>query len=91
MTFASILILVLIAAILLSLLFVFFHIFIYLIPVALIAALIIWLIGKFSKNKTKDNILSSRINFEDFSNSGPKSNSRKRARNVKVKDVDDKK
>ena len=55
MGFVTILILVLAALVILSILFSIFKFFIGLLPVAIIVALIIWLLAKFSGNK-KDKI-----------------------------------
>ena len=95
MSFSGILILVLAAVIILALLFVFFHVFIALLPVALIAVVIIWLIYRFTGKKNNANILDkendyNRDWFSGFNNSN-QSEPRKKARNVQVKDVDDKK
>ena len=51
MGFVTILILVLAALVILSILFSIFKFFIGLLPVAIIVALIIWLLAKFSSNK----------------------------------------
>lgn len=51
MGFVTILILVLAALVILSILFSIFKFFIGLLPVAIIVALIIWLLAKFSGNK----------------------------------------
>ena len=56
MGFVTILILVLAALVILSILFSIFKFFIGLLPVAIIVALIIWLLAKFSGNK-KDCLL----------------------------------
>lgn len=86
MGFVTILILVLIALIVLSILFAVFKFFIGLLPIALIVALIIWLITRFSSNNTES--------LGDFNTDGevkhPSSNTppRKKARNVSVKDVE---
>ncbi len=88
MSFVNIAILVLAAAFLLALLFVFFHIFVALLPIMIIAAIIIWLIYWFTGRKNKNNIPSSGNEFEQFRyNSG--SRPHKKARNVTTKDVDD--
>lgn len=86
-TFTSILILVLVAAIILAVLFVFFHIFIALIPVALVLAGVIWLINRFSKNKNNDNMPNSETAFKRQNN---ETSGHKKARNVTVKDINDK-
>lgn len=96
MTFGGILILVLAAVIILALLFVFFHVFIALLPVALITAIIIWLIYRFTAKKNNANILNKENDyntdwFSDFDSNANQSEPRKKARNVKVKDIDDKK
>lgn len=95
MSFSGILILVLAAVIILALLFVFFHVFIALLPVALIAVVIIWLIYRFTGKENNANILDKENDynkdwFSGFNNSN-KSEPRKKARNVQVKDIDDKK
>lgn len=88
MSISGIIALVLAAVVILTLLFVFFHIFILLLPVALIAILIIWLIYWFTGRKNKKNMPSSNYNFESF-NFGSEEHTRKKARNVTTKDVDD--
>ena len=89
MSFTAIIALVLVALVLLSLLFIFFKVFFALLPVALIAIVIIWLFYKFTGRKN-DNMPSSGNYYDYFrSNSRPdNSRPRKRARNVKTKDVD---
>lgn len=85
MGFVTILILVLAALVILSILFSIFKFFIGLLPVAIIVALIIWLLAKFSGNK--------RYRKTDSHNPvQPSTNNqkRKKARNVSVKDVEDK-
>lgn len=86
MGFVTILILVLAALVILSILFSIFRFFIGLLPAALIVALIIWLIAKFSGNKKDPN------NSEVHNPVQPTTNNqkRKKARNVSVKDVEDK-
>lgn len=83
MGFVTILILVLAALVILSILFSVFKFFIGLLPAALIVALIIWLIAKFSGNSTDSGI----HNPVQPTNNNQK---RKKARNVSVKDVEDK-
>lgn len=90
MSFTGILILVLVAAILLVILFTFFHILIPLIPIAIIVAVVIWLINRFS-GKSKDNVPSSNNDFSWFDNQNETHSGRKKARNVTTKDVDDNK
>lgn len=89
MTFSSLLLLVLIAVIVLSLLFVFFHVFIILLPVALVAFMVIWLIYHFSGRKNNHSLSSNdwfnQSSFYRDINERP----RKKARNVKTKDVND--
>ena len=63
-----------------------FKFFIGLLPVALIVALIIWLIAKFSGNK-KDSTDSDIHNPVQPTSNNQK---RKKARDVSVKDVEDK-
>lgn len=96
MSFSGILILVLVAVIILALLFVFFHVFIALLPVALIAVVIIWLIYRFTGKKNNANILDKENDyntdwFSGFNNNSNQNEPRKKARNVQVKDIDDKK
>lgn len=83
MTFISILFLVLIAAILLAILFTFFHILIGLIPIAFVVAIVIWLINRFSKNNKSEQLTNDQYFYYR-----KESNGRKRARNVKTKDID---
>ena len=84
MTFTSILILVLVAAVILAVMFASFHIFIALIPVVLILAILIWIINRFSNKKNNDNMPSDESAFR-YSSKG-----HKKARNVSVKDIKDK-
>ena len=86
MGFVTILILVLAALVILSILFSIFKFFIGLLPVAIIVALIIWLLAKFSGNK-KDTEKPDSYNPVQPSTNNQK---RKKARNVSVKDVEDK-
>ena len=86
MGFVTILILVLAALVILSILFSIFKFFIGLLPVAIIVALIIWLLAKFSGNK-KDTEKTDSHNPVQTSTNNQK---RKKARNVSVKDVEDK-
>lgn len=83
MSLAGIIVLVLVAAIILSILFSLFHVFVALLPVAIIAIVIIWLVVKISSKKNGNAPSSNNVN--SFTNS---SNGRKKARNVKTKDVD---
>lgn len=88
MGFVTILILVLAALVILSILFSIFKFFIGLLPVAIIVALIIWLLAKFSSNKKDtDTKKTNRHNPVQRSTNNQK---RKKARNVSVKDVEDK-
>lgn len=86
MGFVTILILVFVALVILSILFSVFKFFIGLLPAALIVALIIWLIAKFSGSK-KDTTTSDVHNPVKPTTNNQK---RKKARNVSVKDVEDK-
>lgn len=89
MSFLSIVMLVLIALILLSLLFVFFKALFLLLPVAIIAVVIIWLVYWFAGKKNKDNMPSSGFNYDWFkSKNSTETSTRKKARNVTTKDVD---
>lgn len=87
MSLMGIIILVLVATIILSILFSLFHVFVALLPVAIIAVVIIWLLVKISAkrngNEKSDVGISNPYMKSDTSNKG-----RKKARNVKVKDVD---
>ena len=74
------------ALVILSILFSVFKFFIGLLPAALIVALIIWLIAKFSGNK-KDSTDSGIHNPVQPTSNNQK---RKKARDVSVKDVEDK-
>ena len=74
------------ALVILSILFSVFKFFIGLLPAALIVALIIWLIAKFSGNK-KDSTDSGIHNPAQPTSNNQK---RKKARDVSVKDVEDK-
>lgn len=87
MSFLGIVTLVLVALIILSLLFVFFKAFILLLPVALIAIGVMWLVLWISGKRNKNRVPASRTYF-DCSEPEPK-NTRKRARNVTIKDIDD--
>lgn len=86
--FLGIVVLVLTAMIILSLLFVFFKAFLLLLPVALIAIGIIWLVYWLNKRKNK-NTMTSAADFTWFKqeDSSPGS-SRKPARDVTTKDID---
>ena len=86
MGFVTILILVLAALVILSILFSIFKFFIGLLPVAITDALIMWLLAKFSGNK-KDTEKTDSHNPVQPSTNNQK---RKKARNVSVKDVEDK-
>ena len=77
---------VLAAKVILSILFSIFKYFIGLLPVAIIVALIIWLLAKFSGNK-KDTEKTDSYNPVQPSTNNQK---RKKARNDAVKDVEDK-
>ena len=90
MSFLGIVTLVLLALIILSLLFVFVKAFILLLPVALIAIAIIWLIG-FTERKNKNNMPSSGNYYDWFKNvnsTQSQSRPRKQAKNVTTKDID---
>lgn len=90
MTFMQIIVLVLVAVLILTILFALFHIFIALLPVGIVAAVIIWVMYLFTKKKNKDNMPSSG-NFSDpfkQEDESERSSKRKKARNVKTKDVD---
>ena len=83
MTFMQIIVLVLVAVLILTIL-------IALLPVGIVAALIIWVMYLFTKKKNKDNMPSSG-NFSDpfkQEDESERSSKRKKARNVKTKDVD---
>lgn len=84
MTFTSILTLVVVATIILALLFVFFHILVALLPLAIIAILVLWLVNKFSGKKSQE-VSSSTVFYRE---SGADNPPRKKARNVTTKDVD---
>ncbi|MBW8013269.1 hypothetical protein E0712_01765 [Lactobacillus helveticus] len=89
MSFLGIVTLVLIALIILSLLFVFFKAFILLLPVALIAIAVIWLIGWFTGRK--NNMPSSGNYYDWFKNvnsTQSQTRARKKAKNVTTKDID---
>lgn len=88
MGFVTILILVLAALVILSILFSIFKFFIGLLPVAIIVALIIWLLAKFSSNK-KDTDTKKTNRYKPVQQS-TNNQKRKKARNVSVKDVEDK-
>lgn len=91
MSFLGIVTLVLIALIILSLLFVFFKAFILLLPVALIAIAVIWLIGWFTGRQNKNNMPSSGNYYDWFKNvNSTQSQTRalKKAKNVTTKDID---
>ncbi|WP_308557929.1 hypothetical protein [uncultured Lactobacillus sp.] len=90
MSFLGIVTLVLVALIILSLLFVLFKAFILLLPVALIAIGIIWLIFWISGKRNKNKVPASGAYFDWFKTSETtQKTTRKRARNVTVKDIDD--
>lgn len=80
MSLTGIIVLVLVAVIILSILFALFHIFVALLPVALIAIGIIWLLVKLSAKKGGNMPASNNSNYN---HSG-----RKKARNVTTKDID---
>lgn len=91
MSFLGIVTLVLIALIILSLLLVFFKAFILLLPVALIAIAVIWLIGWFTGRKNKNNMPSSSNYYDWFKNvnsTQSQTRARKKAKNVTTKDID---
>lgn len=90
MSFLGIVTLVLVALIILSLLFVFFKAFILLLPVALIAIGIIWLVFWISGKRNKNRVPASDSSFDWFkANEATQKNTRKQARNVTVKDIND--
>lgn len=84
MTISSIILVVVVATILLALLFVFFHVLVALLPLAIIAIAILWLVNRFSSKKDQG-ISNSTIFFDGQEADRPK---RKKARNVTTKDVD---
>lgn len=88
MSFLGIVTLVLVAVIILSLLFVLFKAFILLLPVALIAIAIIWLIYWIAAKRNKADMPSSSIYFDWFKASSTRTQNRKHARNVTTKDID---
>lgn len=91
MSFLGIVTLVLIALIILSLLFVFFKAFALLLPVALIAIAVIWLIGWFTRKKNKNNMPNGGTYYDWFQNSNSvesHTRPRKQAKNVTTKDID---
>ena len=88
MGFVTILILVLAALVILSILFSIFKFFIGLLPVAIIVALIIWLLAKFSSNKEDTD--TKKTNRHKPVQRSTNNQKRKKARNVSVKDVEDK-
>lgn len=87
MSIVGILTLVMIAAVVVSILFVVFKMFFALLPAIVVVFLVIWLIGKFSNDKGKD---EEPANFYAQPGDGPE---RKKAENFKVtfEDDDDKK
>jgi fatty acid desaturase len=91
MSFTSICLLVLVALIILCLLFVFFNVFFALLPVALIAILLLWLIYHFSQ-KRHGHDEQATVFWQKPRNEPSSSSSRKRkpARDVTTKDVDKK-
>lgn len=92
MSLSGIFFLVLAGLVLLALLFVFFRIFLFLLPVALVALLILWGIGWLAAKKGHSFSLSAWWPFfgdKDFAADGQSHLKRKRARHVKVKDIKD--
>ncbi|MDF7683711.1 hypothetical protein PT287_09395 [Lactobacillus sp. ESL0679] len=88
MSFWGIVGLVLGAAIILIMLFAFFHILFMLLPAIIVIAVIIWLINHFTKNDDYEHTPSSSSgNWTNWQNSSVKPK-RKKARDVKTKDVD---
>lgn len=87
MSLVGIIVLVLVAVIILSILFSLFHIFVALLPVAVIAVIIIWLLFKFSAKKSGNTMASGSFS-NPFKETNTPKNGRKKARNVKTKDVD---
>ena len=68
----------------------FFKAFILLLPVALIAIGVMWLVLWISGKRNKNRVPASRTYFDWFKASEPEpKNTRKRARNVTIKDIDD--
>lgn len=88
MSLGEIIGLVLMAVVILALLFIFFHVFIALLPVAVIAVLVIWLIYWFTNRKNKSEMPSNGSDFT-FNINGEQRRPHKKARNVTTKDVDD--
>ena len=90
MSFLGIVTLVLIALIILSLLFVFFKAFILLLPVALIAIGIMWLVFWISGKRNKNRVPTSGTYYDWFrAGESTQKSTRERARNVTVKDIKD--
>ncbi|WEV71382.1 hypothetical protein OZY43_02985 [Lactobacillus sp. ESL0785] len=89
MSFWGIVGLVLLAVIALSMLFAFFHIFFMLLPAIIVIALVIWLINHFTKKDDIPNTPSSgSSSWYDWRSDNNTQTKRKKARNVKTKDVD---
>lgn len=88
MSFLGIVTLILVAVIILSLLFVFFKAFLLLLPVALIAVAIIWLVYWIAGKRNKADMPSSSTYFDWFKTSSTQTEGRKHARNVTTKDID---
>ncbi|WEV39136.1 hypothetical protein OZX58_02550 [Lactobacillus sp. ESL0680] len=88
MSFWGIVGLVLGAAIILILLFAFFHILFMLLPAIIVIALIIWLINHFTKNDDNENKPSGTSSNWTGWRDNQNQTKRKKARNVKTKDVD---
>lgn len=86
MSLSSVFFLVLGAVLILALLFVFFRILLFLLPVALIAFLILYLLVKYT-NRGRDKNDYSLFHLKSAATA--KSSGRKKARHVKVKDVKD--
>ena len=92
MSFISIFILVLIAAIILAILYAFFHMLIVFIPVIFIVAIGIWIINRLCAKKGDSDLTQKEefSRFDYFSNyRNSESKKRKQARDVTTKDIDD--
>lgn len=91
MSFWGIIGLVILAVIILSFIFAMFHVFFLLLPAILIIAGLIWLINHFTKkDDDKFDTFYNNTNFYNWrgqKNGDPSKPKRKKARNVKTKDV----
>ena len=90
MSFWGIIGLVLLAVVILSIIYAMFHVFILLLPAALVIIGIIWLINHFTKNDENKSVNSGSgpYDWNNWSQNNETRPKRKKVRDAKTKDVD---